>query len=320
MLTASLLVLLALVLLVWSADRLVYGAAAIANNFGIPPLIIGLTIVAMGSSAPEIMVAINASLAGQPDTAIGNAIGSNITNIALVLGMTALVCPLTIASSTLKRELPLVLFITLAASLLMLDGSLALFDGVLLLAGFLAVNLWLLRQTLKHRDTSDPILQESEDEVPVGVKTPIALFWLVIGGVLLPLSADLLVDNASTIARSFGISELVIGLTIIAIGTSLPELAASMVGALKGEDDLAVGNVIGSNMFNLLAVLPMPALLSPGAFDSQALTRDVPIMGVLTVVLLLMAYGRKGKRQLTRWEGALLLTSFVVYQALLVIW
>ena len=255
--------LVGLIVLSWSADRFVYGASALAKNIGISPMMIGLTIVAMGSSAPEIVVSAIASANGNMNTAVGNALGSNITNIALVLGITALVKPLLVSSTTLKRELPALLIISLIAIGFMFDGELKSYEGIILLGLFifvLAMMAWLSLQV----DKEDPLVAETADEIPKGVSNTSALIWIGVGLVILPLSAHFLVNSAVEIARYMGISDLVIGLTIIAFGTSLPELAASVAGVLKGEDDLALGNIIGSNIFNLLAVLGMPGLIAPG--------------------------------------------------------
>lgn len=309
-----------LAILVISADKFVYGAAAVARNFGIAPMIIGLTIVAMGSSAPEMMVAATAALHGSPNTAIGNAIGSNITNIALVLGATALVKPLMVSSLTLKREIPLLLLITIIASYMLFDLDFSFAEGVILMTGFFVFIITLLVVTVrqsKNRKNTDPLLTEAEDEIPENVSTISALSWLVFGLILLPLSASYLVDSASFIAKSFGVSDLVIGLTIIAIGTSLPELAASIMSLLKKEDDLAMGNIIGSNIFNILAVLALPALISPGPVDPQAASRDLPSMLLITFILFLLCFSRSGQFRITRLKGAVLFIGFFVYQYLI---
>ncbi|RKF15912.1 calcium/sodium antiporter [Alginatibacterium sediminis] len=311
------------VVLVWSADRFVFGAAAIANNFGISPMIIGLTVVAMGSSAPEIMVAVSASLAGQVDTAVGNALGSNITNIALVLGITALLKPMLVSSSTLYREIPVLLGVTLLAGWILHDLHLAPWEGWLLLFLFVLSILYMVLMAIRQSKNSqekDAMIEEASSEVPNDVPSKKALFWLIIGMVALPLSADLLVGSATNIAQFFGISDLVIGLTIIAIGTSLPELAACIAGVLKKEDDLVLGNIIGSNLFNILTVLAIPAIIAPGAIDANAYQRDFWVMLGLTVALFAMAMSFGRKRQITRWEGALLLASFFGYQILLFTW
>ncbi|GGA96328.1 calcium/sodium antiporter [Agarivorans gilvus] len=321
MLVECLLLVLGLALLVWSADRFVFGAAAIANNFGLPPMIIGLTIVALGSSAPEIMVSATASLEGKMNTAVGNVIGSNITNITLVLGLTALLKPLMVSSTTLFRELPMVVGATAFAGWILHDQQLGYTEGLLLLALFFGLMAYLIFNSIKHRSDSnkDPMIDEAEAEIPHDVTTPKALFWLLVGMILLPLSADILVGSASEIARYFGMSDLVIGLTIIAIGTSLPELAACIAGVVKKEDDLVLGNIIGSNLFNILAVLAVPALLAPGEIDAFAAGRDFYVMMGVTVALFIMAMGFGKTRKISRWEGGLLFSAFIGYQILLMV-
>lgn len=315
--------LLALTVLVWSADKFVLGASSLANNLGISPMVIGLTIVAMGSSAPEMVVAATASLQGNTDTAIGNAIGSNITNIALVLGITAIFHPLVVSSNTIKRELPLILGVTFLACLVLANLYFSFIEGIVLITLFFVYIIGLLVLTLRKKHNSstgidDPMIIGAEQDVPDAVKMPFAILWLVVGLILLPMSASYLVDSASSIAKVFGISDLVIGLTIIAIGTSLPELAASLVSIWKKEDDLAMGNIIGSNIFNILAVLPISALILPGKLDQAAAYRDAPYMLGVTVLLFILCFSRKkGFFQLTRFKGCILLFSFVAYQILL---
>jgi len=306
-----------LVGLIWSADKFVYGSAAIARNFGLPPLIIGLTIVAMGSSAPEIMVAITASLDGTANTAIGNALGSNITNIALVLGVTVLLKPLVVHSQLLNRELPILLLVSAIAGYMLYDQGLTFTEGVILLSLFFITIGGLCWLTLRDYRKDDRLVEGAQDDVPEGVSTKMATLWIVIGMVMLPVSSYLVVDGASDIARFFGISDLVIGLTIIAIGTSLPELAACIASIKNNEHDLALGNIVGSNIFNILAVLAMPALIAPGTFDANAAGRDLYIMLGLTVVLFVMCWQFLGKRTITRVEGAILVAIFVGYQVLL---
>jgi cation:H+ antiporter len=305
--------LVGLIVLSWSADRFVYGASALAKNIGISPMMIGLTIVAMGSSAPEIVVSAIASANGNMNTAVGNALGSNITNIALVLGITALVKPLLVSSTTLKRELPALLIISLIAIGFMFDGELKSYEGIILLGLFifvLAMMAWLSLQV----DKEDPLVAETADEIPKGVSNTSALIWIGVGLVILPLSAHFLVNSAVEIARYMGISDLVIGLTIIAFGTSLPELAASVAGVLKGEDDLALGNIIGSNIFNLLAVLGMPGLIAPGILDPDVYNRDMYVMLGLTLLLFLFSFNLIGKRTISRTNGFILLACFIGYQ------
>ncbi|WP_108649214.1 calcium/sodium antiporter [Dongshaea marina] len=317
MLISSILLIIGFILLIASADRFVYGAAAIARNFGIPPLVIGLTIVAMGSSAPEIMVSAMAAIKGQTNTAIGNAIGSNITNITLVLGLTALLKPMTVSSGTLYRELPLVVLTSLLGYWVLRDNYLSRPEGWTLMALFFGVMLFLVWYSLRTPPEQDPIIHETEEEVPAGVPTLKALLWLVVGIIVLPLSANLLVDSATDIARYFGISDLVIGLTIVAIGTSLPELAACVISILRKEDDLALGNIIGSNIFNILAVMSLPGIIRPDSVDPHATSRDLPYMIFVSGLLFLMAISFRGQRRINRWEGMLLLLSFVAYQWIL---
>jgi len=305
-----------LIVLSWGADRFVFGASALAKNIGVSPMIIGLTIVAMGSSAPEIMVAATASFNGNTDTAVGNALGSNITNIALVLGLTALLKPLSIASSTLKKEMPVLLLVSLLAVYFLSDYLLLKTEGIILITLFFVVIGGLTWMSF-NMEKDDLLQTETENEIPSGVPTSKAVMWLVVGIILLPLSAYFMVDSAETIARYFGLSELVIGLTIIAIGTSLPELAACIAGVLKNEDDLALGNIIGSNIFNLLAVLAMPGLIAPGVVDQNAATRDSYVMLGLTVLLILFSFNFKGSRCINRMEGLLLISCFLAYQFLL---
>jgi cation:H+ antiporter len=316
-----LILLVALVVLVWSADKFVFGASSLARNLGISPMIIGLTIVAMGSSAPEMMVAATASLQGNPNTAIGNAIGSNITNIALVLGITALMQPLTVSSGTIKREIPLILAVTALAYWMLADYNFSFIEGLILIIGFFAYIITLLVITLKRAKTApgdDPMILGAESDVPDPVSTGMSVIWLVVGMILLPVSASYLIDSAEFIAKSFGISDLVIGLTIVAIGTSLPELAASIASILKKEDDLALGNIIGSNIFNILAVLSLTGLIAPGDIDTHAATRDAPIMLGITLLLFVLCFSRKrGSFRITRLKGLLLLAIFFGYQILL---
>lgn len=300
----------------FAADRFVYGAAAIAKNFGISPMIIGLTIVAMGSSAPEIVVSATASLNGNINTAIGNAIGSNITNIALVLGLTALLKPLIIASSTLKREMPVLLFFSVLAAYMLSDLILSRTEGIILIVFFFIVIGALIWLSF-NLESNDPLIAETESEIPSNVPTGKALFWLIAGLILLPLSANFMVDSAVMIAKALGLSDLIIGLTIIAVGTSLPELAASIAGVLKNEDDMALGNIIGSNIFNILAVMAMPGLIVPGAIDAFAAHRDVYVMLGLNIILILLSFNFRGVRRINRIEGLALVACFVAYQFVL---
>jgi cation:H+ antiporter len=304
-------------LLVWSADRFVAGSAAIARAFDVPTIIIGLTLVAIGSSAPELFVSATASLKNSPGIAVGNALGSNITNVGLVIGICALVRPLAVGSSTLRREFPWLIVVTALAIILMYDLYLSFTDGLILLFCFVLTIVGLV-YLAKHLKGGDKIAEEIDAELPPPMPLKPAIFWTIVGLVVLPLSANILVQGASAIATSMGISDLVIGLTIVAIGTSLPELAASLAGVLKGEDDLAVGNVLGSNIFNLLGVLAFPGLLRPTALESDMLTRDLPVMATLTILFFVFAFRLKGQGIINRWEGSLLLATFLGYTSWLV--
>ncbi|KLV06381.1 MULTISPECIES: calcium/sodium antiporter [Photobacterium] len=315
MLEAIVLLCIGLALLVWSADRLVFGAAALAKNLGVTPLVIGMTILAMGSSAPEMMVSATAALEGKTDTAVGNVLGSNIANIALILGLTALIKPLSISSAIIRRELPLMMGVTLVAGLLLWDSHLGFMEGVLLIALFVIFLLAMLKISRSAKETGDPLVDEQESEIPQGVSNMAAGIWTVVGLLLLPYAASMLVDSAVIIAKHFGMSDLVIGLTIIAVGTSLPELAASIASLFKGEDDMAVGNIIGSNVFNILAVMGLPGLLNPSQLSPLAMGRDYYVMLGISVLLVVMALGKR--RRINRVEGLILLVCFVAYQGYL---
>jgi cation:H+ antiporter len=300
----------------WSADRFVFGAAALARNLGLSAMVIGLTIVAMGSSAPEIVVSATASLANSPDTAVGNAIGSNITNIALVLGLTALLKPLSVSSTTVRREMPVLMAVTLLASYFLIDTVFEFYEGMILIVLFV-VTIGGLAVISLSAEKNDPLQLETDTEIPKDVPTGIAVFWVITGLILLPLSAHFMVESAVEIARYFGMSELVIGLTIIALGTSLPELAASIAGVLKNEDDLALGNIIGSNIFNILAVLAMPGLIAPGVIDSHVASRDIFAMLLVTALLIAFSFNFRGSRSINRWEGGALILCYCGYCAYL---
>ncbi len=318
----SLAIIVGFVVLVWGADKFVLGGAASARCFGISPMIIGLTIIGFGTSAPEMLVSAVAAFDGTPNLAIGNAIGSNITNIALVLGVAAMTTPLMVKSQILKREYPVMFAVMLLALILMWDLQLNVTDGVILLVGLLLIMGWMVKIGLKESKSSnvlqnsneeeDPLVEEIESEIPV-LKLKVALFWLAFGFILLLLSSKILVWGAVEIAVHLGVSDLVIGLTIVALGTSLPELAATVVSALKGEHDLAIGNIIGSNIFNLLAVIGIPALITPITLDENVLLRDFPSMIGITFVLFILAYGFKGNGRINRIEGFILLMLYVAY-------
>lgn len=316
MLVDSLAIITGFILLIWSADRFIIGAAATARNFDVPPLIIGLTIVGFGTSAPEMMVAGFASFDGSPAMAIGNALGSNITNITLVLGVAALITPLDVHSRILKKELPILLFASLVALALLSDMTLSRSDGFILLGSLCLLMGWITWQGMRNQ-SSDALSEEYAAELPGEMSTSHALFWLVAGLVLLTISSKILVWGAVNMATAFGVSELIIGLTVIAIGTSLPELAASITGALKNEHDIAIGNVVGSNLFNTLGVLAIPGLISPAPLVEGVMERDIPVVFLLTIAFFLMAYGFRGPGRINRVEGGILVSAFIAYQLLL---
>jgi cation:H+ antiporter len=304
------------ILLVWGADRLVAGASATARNLGVSPLIIGLTIVAFGTSAPELVVSAVAASRGNPGLAVGNAIGSNIANIGLILGITAIVYPLRVESETLKREYPLLMLIMIGSFILAADLNYSRTEGWLLLTGLAALVIWMVQYGMR-RGPGDPLAEEFAAEIPSDMPSRVAVTWMIVGLIILPLSSRFLVEGAITIAREMQVSEAVIGLTIVAFGTSLPELAAALTSALREEDDLAIGNIIGSNMFNILGVLGIAATIQPVAVEELMLRQDFPVMFLLTVLLFFMAYGIHGPGRISRKSGILLLTIYSTYQVMI---
>ena len=301
-----------LILLVIGADRFVHGAAATARNLGIAPLLIGLTIVAFATSAPEILVSMVAAARGEPGLAVGNAIGSNIANVGLVLGITAMLRPIDLNSATLRREMPALLAVSLLTVSLFLDSYLSRVDGLVLLTGLVIVMVWLTRLGLRS-SKNDPISVDFEAEIPKDVKMWAAMAWLVAGLVMLLLGADLLVRGAVDIARLLGVSEIVIGVTLVAIATSLPELAVTVVSAVRGEYGLAIGNIVGSNIFNLLAVIGGAATIKPAELPESVLTLHIFVMVAFTLVLFAMTYDYDGKGKISRFEGFALAAAFVAY-------
>ncbi len=306
-----------LVLLVWGAERFVHGAAATARNMGIAPLLIGLTVVAFATSAPEILVSVVASLRGEPTLAIGNAIGSNIVNIGLVLGMTALIKPIKLESATLRREMPALLAVSLLTVSLFLDTHLSRIDGIVMLTGLVIVMIWLARLGSRSA-ANDPIKRDYEAEIPTDVSMKMAITWTLVGLVTLLIGAEWLVTGAIGIAQNLGVSEVVIGITIVALGTSLPELTVSIVSALKGEYGLAIGNIVGSNIFNLLAVIGIAATIEPAALAPSVLSLHIFVMVAFTLVLFAMTYDYDGKAKLSRMEGIALLIAYVAYESYVV--
>ncbi len=307
-----------LILLIWGADRFVHGAAAGARNLGVAPLMIGLTVVAFATSAPEILVSVVAALRGEPGLAFGNAIGSNIVNIGLVLGCTALLRPIQLRSATLRREMPALLAVSLLTVSLFLDNFLSRVDGFVMLTGLVIVMIWLAR--LGMRSTAgDPLVDDFEAEIPKGVSMKMAILWLLIGLGTLLVGAELLVDGAIDIAVALGVSEVVIGITLVALGTSLPELAVSLVSVMKNEHGLAIGNIVGSNIFNLLAVIGVAAAIQPATLAPSVLSLHTFVMVAFTLVLFAMTYDYDGKSELSRVEGFALFAAFVAYDSYVVI-
>ena len=316
MLLPCLAIIVGLVVLVWSADRFVLGAAATAKHLGMSPLLIGMTIVSLGTSAPEIFVSLTASLNGAGTLAIGNALGSNIANIGLVLGITALIAPLPIQSRMMRKEIPILLLVTVIAGLVLQDLGISLIDGIIMLICLVVTLFWLFNESA---DEGIGGLDEEEAEAMGKLTTKQSIFWMIIGLIALVISAKLLVWGAVDVARFFGISELVIGLTIVAIGTSLPELAASVTSALKGHHDIAIGNVVGSNIFNLLAVMPIPGLIAYTQVQEMALYRDYGTMLLLTLLLIAFIYGFRRSKRIGRAAGGVLLLAYVSYLGLLLV-
>lgn len=306
------LVIAGLALLTWGADRFVHGAAAAARNMGVPPLLIGLTIVAFATSAPEILVSIVASIEKQPGLAFGNAIGSNIVNIGLVLGMTALIRPIKLESATLQREMPALLAVSLLTVSLFLDSYLSRIDGLVMLTGLVIVMVWLSRLGIRSA-ANDPILMDYEAEIPTDVTMLMAGVWLLVGLGTLLLGAELLVNGATGIARLLEVSDVVIGILVVAFGTSLPELAVSLASAFKGEYGLAIGNIVGSNIFNLLAVIGIAATIAPTPMAPTVLSLHIFVMVAFTLVLFAMTYDYDGRARLSRLEGLALLLAYIAY-------
>ena len=318
MLLFTLAIILGLVLLIWSADRFIEGAASTANHLGMPPLLIGILVVGFGTSAPEMVVSAIAALEGNPSLALGNALGSNIVNIALILGATALISPIVVESTIIKKEMPLLMLIVVLIGYMLIDNTLTLLEGIILLAGFFSLIAWSVINGLKSK--RDALAKEVNAELKVhAMSLGWSLLWLLIGLVVLVLSSRLLVWGAVGVAKDLGISDLIIGLTIVALGTSLPELASSIIAARKGEHDIAIGNIVGSNMFNILAVIGIATVIQPiEAIEAEIFSRDWSIMAALTFMLFLMAFNIKRTNGcITRLKGAVLLCCYIAYNSYL---
>ena len=322
MLLAIVAVIVGLAVLVWSADKFVDGAVGVAEFCGMSTLLIGMVVVGFGTSAPELTVSAISASQGNPELALGNAYGSNIANIALILGATALISPILMQRSVLRGDLPILLAVSVLSIILVWDGSVARWNGILLLAVFAAAMAYSIRRELRKAKLEKSESQSGNVDIAEPKKASLgkSVFWLLLGLVLLVVSSRALVWGAVEIARTLGVSDLLIGLTIVAIGTSLPELASSIAAARKGENDLALGNIIGSNLFNTLAVVGIAATISPMDEIEKAVTyRDMPLMIALTVALIVLGFRRKGDGRLNRIAGAILLAVYVGYLALLIV-
>ena len=311
---ALMVLVLGLVLLVFSADWFIEGSAATAAHLGLPPLLIGLVIIGFGSSAPEMLISAQAAIQNNPNLALGNAVGSNITNIALILGITALVKPITISDQILRRELPLLILISSTACLLIaVDQKLQFTDGIVLMLGFSVAMTWMIFAGIreKPRQTTPPETQK------FSLGTSIIL--MLLGFILLLGSSRAIVWSASEIARAFGISDLIIGLTIVAMGTSLPELAATITAVRKSLFDLALGNIIGSNIFNGSIVIAITALISPTVVETELIYRDLPVMIFLTIALFLVGARviSHSSGVISRKEGLIFVLIYLGYNSLL---
>lgn len=316
MISAFLAIAFGLALLVWSAGRFVEGSASAARHFGMPPLLIGMVIVGFGTSAPEMVVSALAASQGNPGLALGNAYGSNITNIALILGLTALISPIAVHSLVLRKELPILTALTGLAAWQTWDLEITRLDALVLLGVFAGLMAWSVWQGMKKKADALGIEMEKELEVHA-MPLRRSVFWLVTGLALLIVSSRILVWGAVEIAHVFGVSDLIIGLTIVAVGTSLPELASSIIAARKGEHDIALGNILGSNLFNTMAVVGVAGAISPLTIGPEVLSRDMLVMSALTVSLFVFGYGFRGPGRINRFEGFALLACYVGYSAYL---
>lgn len=316
--------------LIWSADKFVYGAASIAKNLGMSSMLVGLTVVSFGTSAPEVLVSLNASLSHSGELAVGNALGSNIANIALVLAVTALVARIPIQKHILTDELPILMTLTILSGFILYDAKITRIEGYLLALLLIPTMLFLVmrkrksvscdpdeEQKIAHK--TQPITHKTQHTVKTSIRH--ATFWFLIGLVLLIGSSKLLVWGATLSAEYFGVSSLVIGLTVLAVGTSLPELAASIMSALKGHHDIALGNIIGSNIFNMLAVMSIPGIIYPTIMKANVFTRDfiamLSITCLLAVIITLAFVRRNDDHSIGRMSGAILLTSYIAYYIVL---
>lgn len=316
MIIALFAVALGLTLLIWSADRFLTGSASVARHFHMPPLLIGMVIVGFGTSAPEMVVSALSAYQGNPGIALGNAYGSNITNIGLILGLTAMISPIAVHSRVLRKELPILAVVTALAAWQLWDGEITRFDAVLLLGVFAGLIAWTIWQGMRKK--ADPMGMEISLELEVrAMPLRRAIFWLVAGLAMLIVSSRILVWGAVEIAHGFGVSDMIIGLTIVAVGTSLPELASSIIATRRGEADIALGNVLGSNLFNTLAVVGIAGTIHPMSVGPEVFSRDILVMAALTVSLFIIGYGFRGPGRINRFEGGALLGCYIGYSVYL---
>lgn len=317
MLLSFLAIAIGLSILVWSAGKFVEGSAATAGHFGMPPLLIGMVVVGFGTSAPEMVVSALSATQGNPGLALGNAYGSNITNIALILGITALISPIAVHSQVMRKELPILTAVTALAAWQVWDGELTFVDALVLLGVFFLLLAWSIRQGMTQK--ADALGVEIAEEMSHrAMPLRNAVLWLIVGLLLLIVSSRILVWGAVELALGFGVSDLIIGLTIVAVGTSLPELASSVIAARKGEHDIALGNILGSNLFNTLAVVGIAGTISPMTVAPEMFYRDIAVMAALTLSLFILGYGFRGPGRINRLEGGLLLACFVGYTVYLI--
>lgn len=317
MVLATLAIVLGLPILIWSAERFIHGASFTAGYFGVSPLFIGMFIIGFGTSAPEIIVSVFAALQGNGGLALGNAYGSNITNITLVVGVTAILSPIMVKSDIIRKEFPILLAITFFSVWQLLDFELSKDDAFALLGLFVMLIAWSIWQMLK--EPNDQLGHEVTTEIQSGKNAlGIHVFWLLLGLVILIISSRVLVWGGVEVARFFEVSDVIVGLTIIGIGTSLPELISSIIAVRKGEHEMAIGNVVGSNLFNTLAVVGIAGVITPVTVESVFLYRDAMVMLAVTIALLIFCLGIKRQGQVNRWEGLALLLCFLIYNYVLV--
>ncbi|MDM7481486.1 MAG: calcium/sodium antiporter [Halomonas sp.] len=318
MLLAFVAVVVGLVLLIWSAEKFIDGAAATSRWLGLSPLLIGMLVIGFGTSAPEMMVSVLAAMQGNPGLAVGNAYGSNIANIGLVLGFVALIAPLAVHSSVIRKEMPLLVAVMLLTGYMLMDGWISRGEAVLLLAALgIFITVSIIQSRRHQADALTDEVTESLDSKPLSRGK--AVMWTLVGLVLLVASSRLLVWGAVEIAVGFGVSDLIIGLTVVAVGTSLPELASSISALRRKEHDMVLGNVVGSNLFNSLAVVGLAGVITPIEVGREVLVRDWSVMTFMTLMMVLFAFSWRGRpRRINRVEGGVLFAIFIAYTGYMV--